>query len=182
ERRDRPRHGGAGLPHRRPGEGRALRPDPEPLEARQLAERELQRGLPLRVPGDPQCAPRRRRAGCPRRELRPTPVHPPRGGLAMPSWSLKVSATFITLFVLAGSFDYARGHVKNPNAPLQPPVADKPAAASAAPTASAAPSVGPLFTLRPGQRPATITPGPRLTLAPGVVSATLPPISFTHTS
>ncbi|HKC82661.1 MAG TPA: hypothetical protein VKD46_01535 [bacterium] len=99
----------------------------------------------------------------------------------MPAWSLKISAAFITLFVLAGSLDYARGHVKNPNAPLQPPVADKPAA-SAAPTASAAPSVGPLFTLRPGQRPATITPGPRLTLAPGVVSATLPPISFTHTS
>jgi len=100
----------------------------------------------------------------------------------MPSWSLKVSATFITLFVLAGSFDYARGHVKNSNAPLQPPVADKPAAASGAPAPTAAPTVGPLFTLRPGQRPATITPGPRLTLAPGVVSATLPPISFTHTS
>jgi len=99
----------------------------------------------------------------------------------MPSWSLKISATFITLFVLAGSFDYARGHVKNPNAPLQPPVADKPAA-SAAPIPSPAPTVGPLFTTRPGQRPPTITPGPRLTLAPGVVSATLPPISFTHTS
>jgi hypothetical protein len=100
----------------------------------------------------------------------------------MPSWSLKVSATFITLFVLFGSFDYARGHVKNANAPLQPPVADKPAAASGAPTPSPVPTVGPLFTTRPGQRPPTITPGPRLTLAPGVVSATLPPISFTHTS
>jgi len=98
----------------------------------------------------------------------------------MPSWSLKVSATFITLFVLAGSFDYARGHVKNPNAPLQPPVADKPAAASATPTP--APTLGPLFPTRPGQRPPSITPGPRLTLAPGVVTATLPPISFTHTS
>ncbi len=100
----------------------------------------------------------------------------------MPSWSPKVSATFITRFLLLGSFDYARGHVKNPNAPLQPPVADKPAAASAAPTVPPVPTVGPLFTLRPGQRPATITPGPRLPLAPGVVSATLPPISFTHTS
>jgi hypothetical protein len=99
----------------------------------------------------------------------------------MPAWSLKVSATFITLFILFGSFDYARGHVKNSNAPLQPPVADKPVA-SAGPTASPAPTVGPLFTTRPGQRPPTITPGPRLTLAPGVVSATLPPLSFTHTS
>ena len=99
----------------------------------------------------------------------------------MPSWSLKLSATCISLFMLLGSFDYARGHVKNPNAPLQPPVADKPAA-SAAPTATPGPTLGPLFTTRPGQRPPTITPGPRLTLAPGVVSATLAPISFTHTS
>ena len=99
----------------------------------------------------------------------------------MSSWSLKLSAAFITLFVLAGSFDYARGHVKNPNAPLQPPVADKPAT-TATPAPTAAPTLGPLFPTRPGQRPASVTPGPRLTLAPGVVSATLPPITFTHTS
>ena len=100
----------------------------------------------------------------------------------MPSWSLKLSALFITLFVLAGSFDYARGHVKNPNAPLQPPVAEGPAASGTAPTPSPTPTIGPLLTTRPGQRAPTVTPGPRLTLAPGVVSATLPPISFTHTS
>ncbi len=100
----------------------------------------------------------------------------------MPSWSLKLSAVFITLFVLVGSFDYAKGHLKNPNAPLQPPVAAGPAATVAPPTASLAPTIGPLLTIRPGQRPPTATPGPRLTLAPGVQSATLAPITFTHTS
>jgi hypothetical protein len=98
----------------------------------------------------------------------------------MPSWSLKLSAIFITLFVLVGSFDYARGHVKNPNAPLQPPVADRPA--GSAPTPRPAPTIGPLLSARPGQRPPTTTPGPRLTLAPGVQSATLAPITLTHTS
>lgn len=100
----------------------------------------------------------------------------------MPSWSLKLAAMFITLFVLAGSFDYASGHVKNPNAPLQPPVADKPAAASSAPTPTPIPTIGPLLSTRPGQRPPTTTPGPRLTLAPGVQLATLAPITLTHTS
>jgi hypothetical protein len=99
----------------------------------------------------------------------------------MPSWSLKPAALFITLFVLVGSFDYARGHVKNPDAPLQPSVADRPTATIAAPTASAVATIGPLLTTRPGQRQSA-TPGPRLTLAPGVQSATLPPITFTHTS
>ena len=101
----------------------------------------------------------------------------------MPSWSLKLSAVFITLFVLVGSFDYASGHVKNANAPLQPPVADRPVSATQSPpTATPAPTIGPLLTTRPGQRPPTITPGPRLTLAPGVQLATLAPISITHTS
>ena len=36
----------------------------------------------------------------------------------MPAWALKLSAFFITLFVLVGSFDYAQGHVKNENAPI----------------------------------------------------------------
>jgi len=103
-------------------------------------------------------------------------------GPDVPSWSLKVSAVFITLFVLAGSFDYARGHVKNPDAPLQPPVGDRPAATAAAPTASPGPTIGPLLTTRPGQRAPATTPGPRLTLAPGVQSATLAPITLTHTS
>ena len=101
----------------------------------------------------------------------------------MPGWALKLSAVFITLFTLAGSFGYASAHVKNVNAPLQPPVADKPAATAAPSTAaSPLPSIGPLITLRPGVRPPTVTPGPRLTLAPGVKTATLAPLTFTHTS
>lgn len=100
----------------------------------------------------------------------------------MSSWSLKLSATFVTLFVLVGSFDYARGHLKNPNAPLQPPVADKPAATAAPSTPSPMPTIGPLLTIRPGQRSPTVAPGPRLTLAPGVQTASLAPITFTHTS
>jgi hypothetical protein len=99
----------------------------------------------------------------------------------MPSWSLKLAALFITLFVLVGSFDYARGHVKNPDAPLQPPVAERPTATVPTPTAPPMATIGPLLTTRPGRRQST-TPGPRLTLAPGVQSATLPPITFTHTS
>jgi hypothetical protein len=100
----------------------------------------------------------------------------------VPGWSLKLSAVFITLFTLAGSFGYASAHVKNVNAPLQPPVADKPLATSFPATATPIPSIGPLLTLRPGQKAPTITPGPRLTLAPGVKSATLAPLTFTHTS
>ena len=100
----------------------------------------------------------------------------------MASWALKLSAVFVTLFTLVGSFGYASEHVKNVNAPLQPPVADKPAATSVPATATPLPTIGPLFTLRPGQKAPTITPGPRLTFAPGVKSATLAPLTFTHTS
>lgn len=100
----------------------------------------------------------------------------------MPGWALKLSAVFITLFTLAGSFGYASAHVKNVNAPLQPPVADRPTASSVPAAATPIPSIGPLITLRPGVRAPTATPGPRLTLAPGVKTATLAPLTFTHTS
>jgi hypothetical protein len=100
----------------------------------------------------------------------------------VPAWTLRLAAAFITLFMLVGSFDYAQGHVKNPNAPLQPPVADRPLATAAPATQPPVPTIGPLLSTKPGQRPPTVTPGPRLTLAPGVQNATLPPITFTHTS
>ena len=101
----------------------------------------------------------------------------------MPGWALKLSAACITLVTLAGSFGYASAHVKNANAPLQPPVADKPAATFVPATATPIATIGPLLTLRPGQKaPPTSTPGPKLTLAPGVKSATLAPLTFTHTS
>jgi hypothetical protein len=99
----------------------------------------------------------------------------------VPAWALKLSAVFVTLFMLLGSFDYASAHIKNANAPLQPPVADKPATP---PTPTPAPvgTVGPLFTTRPGQKVPSTSPGPRLTLAPGVQIASLAPITFTHSS
>lgn len=100
----------------------------------------------------------------------------------LPAWVLKLGAAGITLAALAGSLDYASAHVKNVSAPLQPPVADRPAP-TASPLASPPPSLGPLITVRPGQRTA---PGgsaaPRLTLAPGVRTATLAPLTFTHVS
>lgn len=101
---------------------------------------------------------------------------------SLPAWSLKLGAACITLAALAGSFDYASTHVKNVTAPLQPPVADKPAA-TAGPSPTPAQSIGPLITLRPGQKTgATGTPGPRLSLEPGVRTATLAPLTFTHVS
>ncbi|HEY8656347.1 MAG TPA: hypothetical protein VIN34_06400 [Candidatus Limnocylindria bacterium] len=102
---------------------------------------------------------------------------------SLPAWSLKLGAACITLAALAGSFDYASTHLKNVVAPLQPPVADKPAA-TAGPLPSAPPSIGPLITQRPGQRNASppSSAGPRLTLEPGVRTATLAPLTFTHVS
>ena len=101
---------------------------------------------------------------------------------SLPAWSLKLGAACITLAALAGSFEYAGTHVKNATAPLQPPVADKPAA-TAGPSPSPATSSGPLLTTRPGQR--TAPPGsaaPRLNLEPGVRTASLAPLTFTHVS
>ena len=100
----------------------------------------------------------------------------------MASWALKLSAVFVTLFTLVGSFGYASEHVKNVNAPLQPPVADKPAA-TAGPSPTPMPSIGPLITIRPGQKtPPPGSQGPRLNLEPGVRTATLAPLTFTHVS
>jgi len=100
----------------------------------------------------------------------------------LPAWSLKLGAACITLAALAGSFDYASSHVKNVTAPLQPPVADKPAA-SASPDRGPGPSIGPLITPKPGQKTGVPgTPGPRLSLEPGVRTASLAPLTFTHVS
>ena len=82
----------------------------------------------------------------------------------MPPWALRVTAALSTLLVFAGALFYTTAHVKNPAAPLQPPV---PPAATPAPSPPAA------------GRP---SPTPRLSLAPGVRGATLPPITFTHVS
>jgi hypothetical protein len=95
--------------------------------------------------------------------------------------ALRLAALATTLFVFAGSVDYAASHVKNVSAPLQPPVADRPSA-TPGPVQPTPTPLPPLVTQR-GRTPApTGTPAPRLTIAPGVRLATLAPLTFTHTS
>jgi hypothetical protein len=93
---------------------------------------------------------------------------------------LKLGSAVTTLVVMFGSYAYASTHVKNPNAPLQPPVETSPAAVKPAPTPTPIPS---LVGTRRGNPPrGTSTPAPRLTLQPGVQAADLPEVTFTHTS
>ncbi len=97
----------------------------------------------------------------------------------MPAWGLKLGSFVITLAVLVGSFDYARAHLKNPAAPLQPPVADGAVPSGTTPR----PSATPLPSLLPTRRGApSSSPGPVLTLQPGVRATALPAITFTHVS
>jgi hypothetical protein len=100
----------------------------------------------------------------------------------MSDWGLKVGSIVTTLLVLVGSYGYAATHVKNPNAPLQPPVEKSPAetAIPAPPTPTSIPS---LVGTRRGNPPrATSSPAPRLTLQPGVQATELPEVTFTHVS
>ena len=99
----------------------------------------------------------------------------------MAEWALKVGSAVTTLLVLVAGYAYASTNVKNPNAPLQPPVESSPAAAKpAAPTPTPIPS---LVGTRRGNPPrGTSSPAPRLTLQPGVQAADLPEVTFTHTS
>jgi hypothetical protein len=99
----------------------------------------------------------------------------------MAEWALKIGSAVTTLLVLVGSYGYASTHVKNPNAPLQPPVETSPVVAkSAVPTPTPIPS---LVGTRRGNPPrGTSSPAPRLTLQPGVQATDLPEVTFTHTS
>jgi hypothetical protein len=96
---------------------------------------------------------------------------------------LKLGSAVTTLVVMFGSYAYASTHVKNPNAPLQPPVESSAAAvkpAAAAPTPTPIPS---LVGTRRGNPPrATSSPAPRLSLQPGVQATELPNVTFTHVS
>jgi hypothetical protein len=96
-------------------------------------------------------------------------------------FALKLGSAVTTLVVLFSSYAYASTHVKNPSAPLQPPVETSPAAAkAAAPTPTPIPS---LVGTRRGNPPrGTSSPAPRLTLQPGVQATDLPEVTFTHTS
>ncbi len=95
-------------------------------------------------------------------------------------FALKLGSVVTTLLVLAGGYGYASTHVKNPNAPLQPPVENAPEAAVSTPTPTPIPS---LVGTRRGNPPrATSSAAPRLTLQPGVQATDLPEVTFTHTS
>src|SRR5438445_7147672 len=100
----------------------------------------------------------------------------------MTAWGLKLGSLLTTLLVLAGSFGYARTHMKNPNAPLQPPVESGSAPLSPpAPAVSVTPIPSLVGTRRgnPPRPTATATP---LKVLPGVQQTALPSITFTHVS
>ena len=94
---------------------------------------------------------------------------------------LKLGSAATTLAVMFSSYAYASTHVKNPNAPLQPPVESPPLAVTTpAPTPTPIPS---LVGTRRGSAPrANSSPAPRLTLQAGVYATDLPEVTFTHTS
>jgi hypothetical protein len=98
----------------------------------------------------------------------------------MPAWALKVASLLTTLLVFVGSFVYTTGNAKNPAAPLQPPVVERPQQDAAPASSTPIPA---LVGTRRGNppRPAA-TPAPRLTLQPGVQTTALPAVTFTHVS
>ena len=96
----------------------------------------------------------------------------------MPAWALKLGSLLTTLMVLTGAFGYARTHIKNPDAPLQPPVSGGTAAPAASPT-----PLPSLVGTRRGNPPRPSTsPAPLLSLQPAVQATTLPQVTFTHVS
>jgi hypothetical protein len=98
----------------------------------------------------------------------------------MSEWALKMGSVVTTLLVLLGGYAYASTNVKNPSAPLQPPVEKSSEAIQATPTPTPIPS---LVGTRRGQQPrVTSSPAPRLTLQPGVQATDLPEVTFSHTS
>jgi hypothetical protein len=97
----------------------------------------------------------------------------------VPAWGLKLGSLLTTLVVLAGSFGYARTHVKNANAPLQPPLADKPATTELVATPTPIPS---LVGTRRGNPPRPTASAAPLKVQPGVQQTALPSITFTHVS
>ena len=79
----------------------------------------------------------------------------------MQPWALRVAAAVITALSLLGSTSYALANPKNPNAPLQPPVAGG--------------------TPAPPPEPSP-TPVPQITLQAGVRATALPRVTITHVS
>ena len=101
----------------------------------------------------------------------------------MSELALKLGSIVATLLVMAGGFGYATTHLKNPNAPLQPPVEKSADAKSAVATPATPTPIPSLVGTRRGNPPrATSSPAPRLTLQPGVQATELPGLTFTHVS
>jgi len=88
-----------------------------------------------------------------------------------PPWALRAAAVFVTGLTMLGSTSYALAHPKNPNAPLQPPVADKqepvveqePEPTAPPPFRTLAPTEPP--TPSPSPKPTAPAPTARLTAA-----------------
>jgi hypothetical protein len=99
----------------------------------------------------------------------------------MAEWALKIGSAVTTLLVLIAGYAYASTNVKNPNAPLQPPVDTSPAAVKP-PSPSPTPIPSLVGTRRGNPPRGTSSPAPRLTLQPGVQATDLPEVTFTHTS
>ena len=99
----------------------------------------------------------------------------------MAEWALKVGSAVTTLLVLVAGYAYASTNVKNPNAPLQPPV-EKLLGGSAPQPPSPTPIPSLVGTRRGNPPRPTSSPAPRLTLQPGVQATDLPDVTFTHVS
>jgi hypothetical protein len=103
----------------------------------------------------------------------------------MSELALKLGSILTTVLVMVGGFGYASTHLKNPNAPLQPPVEKSTGVASAAatPAPSTPTPIPSLVGSRRGNPPRpSSSPAPRLTLQPGVQATELPGVTFTHVS
>jgi hypothetical protein len=66
----------------------------------------------------------------------------------MPAWTLKLFACLLTGLAAAGSAVYVGGHLKNPAAPLRPPVRS---------AGTAVLHLGPEVQVSPDQQPLTFT-------------------------
>ena len=98
----------------------------------------------------------------------------------MPAWALKLGALCVTLLVVAGSYDYAKLHLKNTAAPLQPPVEG--GSAPLTPPGVSPTPIPPLVGVRGGRTRPPSTPAPFLNLQPGVQKTALPQVTLTHVS
>jgi len=78
-----------------------------------------------------------------------------------PAWALRALAVTVTGLSMVGSTSYALAHPKNPNAPLQPPVAEKPEPVMVEPEDE--PTAPPPFRTLAPTEPPTPSPSPKPT-------------------